>query len=157
MAQSLRASVSQVYGHGFDILTSIIGTFASSDELKNNHAGASSELRSCISRKNAWQESKTIYSHVPADLIQDMYLRELKAYKPPPLKGSDAEGHVQKFTPPSAPKSPEETNLASEMQDYENQAVEVEGQAAAGEGEVGGEEDFFEDIEKMDEDEGVHH
>ncbi|KAK5206850.1 ATP synthase F0 subcomplex subunit H atp14 [Exophiala xenobiotica] len=135
MAQSLRASVSQVYGHGFDILTSIIGTFASSDELKNNHAGASSELRSCISRKNA----------------------ELKAYKPPPLKGSDAEGHVQKFTPPSAPKSPEETNLASEMQDYENQAVEVEGQAAAGEGEAGGEEDFFEDIEKMDEDEGVHH
>jgi F-type H+-transporting ATPase subunit h len=86
-----------------------------------------------------------------------MYLRELKAYKPPPLKGSDAEGHVQKFTPPSAPKSPEETNLASEMQDYENQAVEVEGQAAAGEGEEGGEEDFFEDIEKMDEDEGVHH
>ncbi|KAK5467099.1 ATP synthase F0 subcomplex subunit H atp14 [Exophiala xenobiotica] len=91
------------------------------------------------------------------DLIQDMYLRELKAYKPPPLKGSDAEGHVQKFTPPSAPKSPEETNLASEMQDYENQTVEIEGQAAAGEGEEGGEEDFFEDIEKMDEDEGVHH
>ncbi|KAK7887743.1 ATP synthase F0 subcomplex subunit H atp14 [Exophiala xenobiotica] len=135
MAQSLRASVSQVYGHGFDILTSMLGTSASSYELKNNHAGPSSELRSCISRENT----------------------ELKAYKPPPLKGSDAEGHVQKFTPPSAPKSPEETNLASEMQDYENQAVEVEGQAAAGEGEAGGEEDFFEDIEKMDEDEGVHH
>ncbi len=93
----------------------------------------------------------------PADLIQDMYLRELKAYKPPPQKASDAEGHVQKFTPPSTPKSPEETNLASEMQDYESQVVEVEGQAAAGEGEEGGEEDFFEDIEKMDEDEGVHH
>ncbi len=52
MAQSLRASVSQLYGHGFDILTNVLGTFASSYELKK-HAGPSSELRSCISRENA--------------------------------------------------------------------------------------------------------
>ncbi|KAI1628275.1 ATP synthase complex subunit H-domain-containing protein [Exophiala viscosa] len=91
------------------------------------------------------------------DLIQDLYLRELKAYKPPPQKASDAEGHVQKFTPPPTPKSPEETNLASEMKDYENQAVEVEGQAAPGESAEHSEEDFFEDIEKIDEDDGAHH
>lgn len=86
-----------------------------------------------------------------------MYLKELKAYKPPPQKASDAEGHVQKFTPPATPKSPEETNLASEMQDYESQAVEIEGQAPAGEAEEGGEEDFFEDIEKIDEEDAAHH
>ncbi|KIW23980.1 uncharacterized protein PV07_09720 [Cladophialophora immunda] len=87
------------------------------------------------------------------DLIQDMYLKELRAYKPPPQKASDAEGHVQKFSPPAVPKSPEETNLASEMKEYEDQVVEIEGQAAAGETQP--EEDFFEDIEE--EDEPAHH
>ncbi|EXJ80629.1 F-type H+-transporting ATPase subunit H [Capronia epimyces CBS 606.96] len=88
------------------------------------------------------------------DLIQDLYLKELRAYKPPPQKASDAEGHVQKFTPPPPPKSPEETNLASEMKEYEEQAVEIEGQGAAGETQA--EEDFFEDIEE-DDDEPAHH
>jgi len=89
-----------------------------------------------------------------ADLIQDMYLKELRAYKPPPLKASDSEGHVQKFTPPAAPKSPEETNLASEMKEYEDSVVEVEGAAPAGETQP--EEDFFEDIDAEDE-ETAHH
>jgi len=84
-------------------------------------------------------------------------LKELRAYKPPQTKASDAEGHVQKFTPPAAPKSPEETNLASEMQDYENQAVEIEGAAAPGE--TPPEEDFFEDIDAIDAEdkEAAHH
>ena len=90
-----------------------------------------------------------------ADLIQDLYLKELKAYKPPPQKASDAEGHVQKFSPPAAPKSPEESNLASEMKEYEDQTVEIEGQAAAGETQSS-EEDFFEDIDADDEDTAHH-
>ncbi|KAJ6152677.1 hypothetical protein N7497_006996 [Penicillium chrysogenum] len=57
-----------------------------------------------------------------ADPVQDLYLRELKAYKPTPIKAGDAEEH-----------SPEEANLASELSAYESQEVEVEGQAAAGE------------------------
>jgi F-type H+-transporting ATPase subunit h len=84
-----------------------------------------------------------------------MYLRELKAYKPPPQKASDAEGQVAKFSPPAAPKSPEETNLASEMKDYEDQVVEVEGQAAAGETQPA-EEDYFEDLKQFDEEEAKH-
>ena len=87
-------------------------------------------------------------------MIQDLYLKELRAYKPPPQKASDAEGHVQKFTPPTAPKSPEETNLASEMKEYEDQVVEIEGAAP---GETQAEEDFFEDIDAEDENEGAHH
>jgi len=90
-----------------------------------------------------------------ADLIQDLYLKELRAYKPPQQKASDAEGHVQKFTPPTSPKSPEEANLASEMKEYEDQVVEIEGQAAAGEAQSA-EEDFFEDLEE-DEDQPGHH
>ncbi|ODM19206.1 hypothetical protein SI65_05823 [Aspergillus cristatus] len=68
-----------------------------------------------------------------ADPVQELYLRELKAYKPTPVKPGDAEAHVQKFTAPKAPQSPEEANLAGELSAYESQEVEVEGQAASGE------------------------
>ena len=82
-----------------------------------------------------------------------MYLKELRAYKIPQPKPNDAEGHVQKFNAPSPPKSPEETNLASEMKAYEDQPVEVEGQASTGEGQEP-EEDYFEDLKQFEEE---HH
>lgn len=82
-----------------------------------------------------------------------MYLKELRAYKTPQVKPSDAEGHVQKFQAPAAPKSPEESNLASEMKAYEDQQVEVEGQAAAGEA-TEPEDDYFEDLKQFDEEPG---
>ena len=78
-----------------------------------------------------------------------MYLKELRAYKPPQVKASDAEGHVQKFTPPAAPKSPEETNLANDMKAYEDQIVEIEGQASSGTTQEP-EEDYFEDLKHID-------
>src|SRR6202034_991455 len=56
--------------------------------------------------------SHTNSSSTLADLVQEMYLKELRAYKIPQPKPNDAEGHVQKFHPPPLPKSPEETNLA---------------------------------------------
>lgn len=96
---------------------------------------------------------------IPADLIQDLYLRELKAYKPPPQKGPE-EGAVAKFSPPAAPKSPEEADLASEMSEYENQVVEVEGQSAApGETQASEEEDYFESLRQIDEEDNApaHH
>ena len=68
-----------------------------------------------------------------ADLVQDLYLKELKNYKQPPLKPSDSDGHVQKFTPPKAPQSPEESDIANDLKAYEDQQVEIEGQAAGGE------------------------
>ncbi|KAL1953170.1 hypothetical protein VTO42DRAFT_3430 [Malbranchea cinnamomea] len=68
-----------------------------------------------------------------ADPVQELYLRELRAYKPAPTKPSDADAFVQKFTVPSPPPSPEESNIASELKAYENQEVEVEGQASSGE------------------------
>jgi hypothetical protein len=71
-----------------------------------------------------------IDSFLSADLVQDLYLRELKAYKTPALKASDSEGQVQKFVLPQAPASPEEADIASQLGAYETQEVEIEGQAA---------------------------
>ncbi|PGH18072.1 hypothetical protein AJ79_00699 [Helicocarpus griseus UAMH5409] len=81
-----------------------------------------------------------------ADLVQDLYLRELRAYKPPPTKPSDADAHVQKFNAPKPPPSPEEANMAADLKSYETQEVEVEGQASSGEP-APVEEDWFEDEE----------
>ena len=87
-----------------------------------------------------------------ADLVQDLYLRELKAYKVPAVKPSDSEGHVQKFSAPAPPKSPEETDIANELKAYEASTVDIEGQA---EGSVAEKEvDWF---EEEPEEEAAHH
>lgn len=78
--------------------------------------------------------------------MQDLYLRELKNYKVPPVKDSDAEGTVQTFKLPQTPKSPEEADIASELKSYETQSVEVEGAAEDGSAPV--EEDWFEEEEE---------
>lgn len=43
------------------------------------------------------------------------------------------------------------------MKDYENQQVEIEGQAAAGETQSSPEEDYFEDLKQIDEEEAEAH
>ncbi|CAE6499352.1 unnamed protein product [Rhizoctonia solani] len=54
------------------------------------------------------------------DLVQDLYLRELKAYKAP-VKAKDAHvGVVKSYTAPSAPSPPSApTDLASELSKYD--------------------------------------
>lgn len=86
--------------------------------------------------------------------MQDLYLKELKAYKAPALKASDAEGEVQKFAIPKPPQSPEETNLANELQAYQSQVPEVEGQAGSEDG-AAVEQDWFE--EPAEDEEKAHH
>lgn len=87
-----------------------------------------------------------------ADIVQDLYLKELKAYKPAAVKASDAEGIVQKFTPPKPPVSPEEADIAKELKAYEDSTVEIEGQATAGSA-APAEQDWFEEPEE----EVAHH
>lgn len=91
---------------------------------------------------------------LPADLVQDLYLKELKAYKAPAIKANDSEGHVQKFSPPAAPKSPEETDIANELKAYEASTVDVEGQTEGGVEEP--EHDWFEEAFAEEEDEAKH-
>lgn len=64
--------------------------------------------------------------------MQDLYLKELKSYKVPAVKASDADSHVQKWSAPAPPKSPEEADIASELKAYEASGVDVEGQAEGG-------------------------
>lgn len=91
-----------------------------------------------------------------ADIVQDLYLKELRAYKQPAVKPTDADGHVQKFNMPKPPQSPEETSLASQMQEYENSAVEIEGQAS-GTGAPESEVDYFEDLKDIEEEQSGAH
>ncbi|KKP06259.1 hypothetical protein THAR02_01597 [Trichoderma harzianum] len=72
-----------------------------------------------------------------ADFVQELYLKELKAYKTPAVKESDAEGQVQVFTMPKTPASPEEANLADNLKAYESMAVEIEGQDASAQSATG--------------------
>ena len=91
-----------------------------------------------------------VSNHIATDLVQDLYLKELRAFKPAPTKPGDAEAHVQKFSIPKPPPSPEEANLAGELQSYEAQQVDVEGQAAGGEA-APAEESWFEEDEEEEE------
>lgn len=84
-----------------------------------------------------------------------MYLKELKAYKPTPIKANDAEGQVQKFAVPKAPESPEEANLSNDLSAYEQQAVEVEGQSSTGADEPVA--DWFDESVFEDEPQGAAH
>lgn len=82
-------------------------------------------------------------------------MKEIRNYKAPALKASDAEGHVQKFTAPKAPQSPDEGDIAKELKDYEIQQVELEGQVATGE--VGAPEDNWFEDEPEDDDAPMSH
>lgn len=85
-----------------------------------------------------------------------MYLKELKGYKAPPVKASDAEGHVSKFTMPKPPASPEEADIQNDLKAYEEQVPEVEGQASSGSGGAAVEQDWFEEEEEEPEEAGHH-
>ncbi|KAH7330112.1 putative ATP synthase subunit H, mitochondrial [Rhexocercosporidium sp. MPI-PUGE-AT-0058] len=87
-----------------------------------------------------------------ADLVQDLYIKELKAYKIPPVKANDSDGQVQKFKAPAPPQSPEEADIANELKSYETQTVDIEGQAEGGA--VEQEVDWF---EQEPEEEEAHH
>ena len=84
-----------------------------------------------------------------ADLVQDLYLKELKNYKPAALSPNDADAHVHKFAMPKAPESPEESDIAQDLKSYEEQPVEVEGQAE--QGQVVDEGNWFEEDEPEEE------
>lgn len=72
------------------------------------------------------------------------------------VKAADAEGHVQKFNMPKSPKSPEETALINQMQEYESSTVEIEGQSSSGETEEP-EGDYFEDLKVYEEEKPAAH
>ncbi|KAK6064118.1 ATP synthase subunit H, mitochondrial [Seiridium cupressi] len=97
-------------------------------QLRASTARSAASAISRVARVNAVRGFIAPTVSRRADFVQELYLKELKAYKPTPVKDSDAVGQVQTFSAPQAPKSPEETDLASSLKEYESMAVEVEGQ-----------------------------
>ena len=83
--------------------------------------------------------------YLAADLVQDLYLKELKSYKPAPVKSSDADAHVRKFAIPNAPPPPEESDIAKDLKAYEETPVEVEGALGPGEAPVDRFQQFLDD------------
>ena len=90
---------------------------------------------------------------MPADFVQELYLKELKSYKTPAVKESDADGQVQAFAMPNTPTSPEETDLAGSLKEYESMAVEIEGQDASAASAQGGAAALPDWLEAEEEDE----
>ncbi|ODQ79395.1 hypothetical protein BABINDRAFT_161799 [Babjeviella inositovora NRRL Y-12698] len=59
-----------------------------------------------------------------ANLVSELYVKELKAFKPTPLTASHSEGAVKPWSTPVAPKAPA-VEGANDVAEYETAAVEV--------------------------------
>ncbi|SCV00648.1 LAMI_0G06436g1_1 [Lachancea mirantina] len=65
-------------------------------------------------------------TRVSANVIQDLYLRELKSAKLQPITAKDAEGSVKPWAAPKAPSAPAvEAQGADALQAYAQEDVEV--------------------------------
>ncbi|VVT49224.1 uncharacterized protein SAPINGB_P002164 [Magnusiomyces paraingens] len=83
-------------------------------------------------------------SAVRCNLIQDLYVKEIKGYKAPPLTVADAQGSVKPWVSPSAPAPPAvEGDVAADLAAYESSTVEVESHAPVAEGAEPVVEDWF--------------
>ncbi|RYO87166.1 hypothetical protein DL766_009452 [Monosporascus sp. MC13-8B] len=125
-------------------------------QLRASTARSAARAVSRVARVNAVRGFIAPTVSRRADFVQELYLRELKAYKPTPVKDSDAVGQVQTFSVPKPPKSPEETDLANSLKEYENAVVEVEGnEGATATSTPAAIEDWL--VEEEEEETGAHH
>lgn len=65
------------------------------------------------------------------NLVQNLYLNEIKNFKPKPLTEKDAEGSVISWSAPSAAKPPSVEGDVSEVDAYAAEPVEVDAKPAA--------------------------
>ncbi|TFK68000.1 hypothetical protein BDN72DRAFT_842403 [Pluteus cervinus] len=80
-----------------------------------------------VSRTRAFSSTTTARK----DLVQDLYLREIKAYKPAPVAKDAHVGVVKAYTLPPTPKPPVlPTDLAAELSAYDAAEPGVAGASA---------------------------
>ncbi|GLB44583.1 putative ATP synthase complex subunit h [Lyophyllum shimeji] len=92
------------------------------------------------------------------DIVQELYLRELKSYKPPAVPKDAHVGVVKQYTLPPAPQPPMvPTDLASELATYEAQEPTKVAAAAPAEEEASGAEEFLTFLEQDLPKEEAHH
>ncbi|CAH01282.1 Atp14 [Kluyveromyces lactis] len=69
-------------------------------------------------------------SFIRRNVIQDLYLKELKAVNLKPITAADAQGAVKPWTTPAAPKLPElELQSADALKEYASSGVETVSEA----------------------------
>ncbi|CAO1615821.1 unnamed protein product [Parajaminaea phylloscopi] len=103
------------------------------------------------------------------DLIQEAYLRELKAYKPAAKSADSHKGSVREFHQPQAPKAPEtpsSSSLSSELDAYASsepdiveavKSVSAASEESAASAAAGGAKAFLEEARKDYPKEEAHH
>lgn len=67
-----------------------------------------------------------------ANLVADLYVKELRAFKPTPISAADVEGAVKPWNTPAAPKAPS-VEGAADVAEYAAAEVEVSHPAPAAE------------------------
>ncbi|KAL0574449.1 hypothetical protein V5O48_007513 [Marasmius crinis-equi] len=89
------------------------------------------------------------------DLVQDLYLREIKAYKPAPVAQDAHVGLVKQYSAPGAPKAPSlAADLSAELSAYRSsepslaEAPASVSSAAAGEGNISGADAYLDFLEQ---------
>ncbi|KAI0462964.1 ATP synthase F0 subcomplex subunit H atp14 [Komagataella kurtzmanii] len=108
-----------------------------------------------VIRSSALRTQVRAFSAAPArrNLISDLYVKELKGFKPTPLSAADAEGATKPWAKPASPKVPSlEGETAEALQQYETSDVETV-QAALSESASEVTEDWF----VFPEEETAHH
>lgn len=71
------------------------------------------------------------YTPVNRNVVQDLYLKELKNVKLNPITAKDAEGNVRPWSEPVKPKAPElEGQGTDALKAYSNEPVETKTEAA---------------------------
>ncbi|KAG2182176.1 hypothetical protein INT43_007103, partial [Umbelopsis isabellina] len=65
------------------------------------------------------------------DVIQDLYIKELKGYKPAPVAQGSEEGQVKDLKLPAAPEAPKiSDDLSAELAAYDEEPVADEAEEA---------------------------
>lgn len=74
--------------------------------------------------------------------VSDLYIEQIKAFKPTPLSSQEASEAVKKFQLPQKPSVPAEEISADSLGKYESSEVETETKSSSGEA-ITPEEDWF--------------
>lgn len=61
-----------------------------------------------------------------ANLVSDLYIQNIKAFKPTPLSQSEIESSVHKFTPPAPAQVPQDDISTQDLTLYEAAPVETQ-------------------------------
>lgn len=77
-------------------------------------------------------------------MVSELYIQQIKAFKPTPTSAKDAENAVKSFQLPTKPSVPENEISADALSQYESSEVEAEAtKSASADTGAAAEEDWF--------------